>query len=473
MSKKKKTIDEVLKEIIVGEKEHPYRLPDNWVWVKFDSVIKTSRNQATAIKQKDYEEEGIIPVIDQGKRLISGFTNNENYLYTGELPIIVFGDHTKCFKWIDFKFAQGADGTKLLKPLEKLYPKYFYYIFKLVNLPDKGYSRHFKYLRDITLPIPPLNEQKRVVEKLDELLQKIEDAKQLIEEAKETFELRRAAILDKAFRGELTRKWRRNNYGELEDNYKKKNISNNNYINLDDETYVNVLHEIPESWNWIPLKQFESKEQLVLTGPFGTTLSKKDFTSEGVPVLTIGCLTDNGISLNKANYVSEEKANQLKRYRLRKGDILFSRMATVGRASLVDETFENALINYHIMRLRLPQDLNIEYFLQVVKGASSTKRYLKNVNHGATRDGINTKQLLDLPIPYPSLAEQKQIVEQISVLFDKENVVSEELEKNKIILDNLQQTILSKAFRGELGTNEPSEESAIELLKEVLQEQVK
>jgi len=84
-----------------------------------------------------------------------------------------------------------------------------------------------------------------------------------------------------------------------------------------------------------------------LTGPFGTALSKNDFIPDGVPVLTIGCLTEDGISLEKANYVSEEKAKELEKYKIRNGDILFSRMATVGRASKVDENHENSLVNYH------------------------------------------------------------------------------------------------------------------------------
>jgi len=124
------------------------------------------------------------------------------------------------------------------------------------------------------------------------------------------------------------------------------------------------------------------------------------------------------------------------------------------------------------MRLRLPQELNIDYFLHVVKGSTSTKRYLDSINRGATRDGINTKGLLNLPIPYPSLIEQKKIVEIVSSIISSENLVIEKLHENEFILESLKQSILSKAFRGDLGTNDSSEESIVEYLKVSLQAQL-
>ena len=120
------------------------------------------------------------------------------------------------------------------------------------------------------------------------------------------------------------------------------------------------LPPLPDGWSWATVADVgATSDQAVLTGPFGTSLGPDDFvpeTASAVPVLTIGCLREAGIDLRKASFVTPAKATELERYRLRAGDILFSRMATVGRAGLVKAAQEAALFNYHIMRLRLRDD---------------------------------------------------------------------------------------------------------------------
>src|SRR5262249_2123919 len=135
-------------------------------------------------------------------------------------------------------------------------------------------------------------------------------------------------------------------------------------------------------------------EQPVLTGPFGSMLGREDFVSTGVPLLTIGCLTDSGVTLDKAFYITHEKAVQLERYQVVQGDVLFSRSASVGRAGLVSKALEGSVINYHLMRLRLESSIiDPRLFIYYVRGSSIVSAYLREVNHGATRDGINTTDL--------------------------------------------------------------------------------
>ncbi|HMA91367.1 MAG TPA: hypothetical protein VKP30_01725, partial [Polyangiaceae bacterium] len=112
--------------------------------------------------------------------------------------------------------------------------------------------------------------------------------------------------------------------------------------------------ELPEGWKLLAVSDLaRPDEQPVLTGPFGTSMGSSDFTTSGCPVLTIGCLTDAGVRTDKAVFVHSKKARELERYRLTAGDLLFSRMASVGRAGIVPESLHGALFNYHIMRLRL------------------------------------------------------------------------------------------------------------------------
>ena len=119
-----------------------------------------------------------------------------------------------------------------------------------------------------------------------------------------------------------------------------------------------VLPSLPDGWAWANVGQLaQAKEQPVLTGPFGSNLGREDFVPAGIPLLTIGCLTEAGITLNKAFYISTEKAAELDRYRVRTGDLLFSRSASVGRAGIVSAAFDGSIINYHLMRLRLEADI--------------------------------------------------------------------------------------------------------------------
>ena len=114
---------------------------------------------------------GKYPIIDQSSNFISGYSSNKNILINIKKPVIIFGDHTRCFKFVDFDFIAGADGIKILEPKEFFNEKLFYYFCLSLNIPNRGYSRHYKFLTKIKMRIPPIEEQKRIVEKLDGLME--------------------------------------------------------------------------------------------------------------------------------------------------------------------------------------------------------------------------------------------------------------------------------------------------------------
>ena len=121
----------------------------------FLNIFKDSTSQYFKIKKEEYLPEGKYPIIDQGQTYIGGYTNDENLISSENLPVIVFGDHTKVFKYVDFPFAIGADGVKVLTLKDELYnAQYYFHFLKGIQLIDAGYSRHFKYLKDKKLPVP-------------------------------------------------------------------------------------------------------------------------------------------------------------------------------------------------------------------------------------------------------------------------------------------------------------------------------
>lgn len=243
------------------------------------------------------------------------------------------------------------------------------------------------------------------------------------------------------------------------------------------------LPDVPDGWTWTTVADVGStSDQAVLTGPFGTSLGPNDFivnTGAAVPVLTIGSLREAGIDLGKATFVSPEKATELQRYRLRAGDILFSRMATVGRAGFVRKTHEGSLFNYHLMRLRLRDDVvDPEFFIYYVRGSDVVRAYVRSVNHGMTRDGINTEQLLSLPLPLAPRDQQQRIVEAIEDLLSRVDAASTSLARAQVKLKAYRASVLKAVVEGRLVPTEAelarregrSYEAADVLLERILTE---
>lgn len=141
-------------------------MKQGWERKKFEDCIgKIPKPQQ--LKTSDYKLEGRFPIVSQESSIISGYTDFEDYVYRVPKPIVVFGDHTRVLKYVDFDFVVGADGVKILVPTNDIVSKYFYYFLIWYNVPSLGYSRHYKLLKEISIPVPPLPIQERIVEELD------------------------------------------------------------------------------------------------------------------------------------------------------------------------------------------------------------------------------------------------------------------------------------------------------------------
>ena len=178
-------------------------LPDGWVWTTVKSTIKKVSLGGKKLKQKDYEEVGKLPVIDQGLSFIGGYTNREELKVECQLPIVVFGDHTKAFKYVDFDFVAGADGIKVMQPQEMYDPKLFYYFVQATSLPEKGYARHFQFLEKALIPLPPLPEQQAIVSEVESRLSVADEVEKTVTAEMKRAEQLRQSILKKAFSGKL------------------------------------------------------------------------------------------------------------------------------------------------------------------------------------------------------------------------------------------------------------------------------
>lgn len=168
----------------------------------FEAILEDVSGGNRKVQKGDYLASGKFPIIDQGQQFIGGFTDSEDDLVQGEGPWIVFGDHTRALKYVDFPFCMGADGVKVLKArcAKASDTKFLYHFLQAQELPDAGYSRHFKFLKRLQISLPPLDEQRRIaaiLDKADALRRKRKRAIELLEDLKHSIFLEMFGAVDR------------------------------------------------------------------------------------------------------------------------------------------------------------------------------------------------------------------------------------------------------------------------------------
>lgn len=155
----------LMQQLLTGKKrlldKNGVRFSGEWESCLFNEAFKIKNKKSSQIKLSDYVESGPIPIVDQSQKLIAGYCNSKDYY--SDVPVIVFGDHTRCIKWIDFIFCPGADGTQVLNTKEDLDKKFGYYLLCNTDIPNLGYSRHMRELKEKKFKISlSLEEQQKI-----------------------------------------------------------------------------------------------------------------------------------------------------------------------------------------------------------------------------------------------------------------------------------------------------------------------
>lgn len=424
------TPEERLQAALVPDWEWPYKLPENWCWLKLVESFDNHTDSKKKIKQKDYLEKGKLAVVDQGQELIGGYTNDVEKSYSGALPIVIFGDHTRCIKFVDFPFAQGADGVKVLRPKPFYLPKAFYYALQSVNIPNLGYRRHFPLFNKFSIPLPPFAEQQRIVDRIESLFAKLDESKEKAQAVVDSFGTRKAAILHKAFTGELTKKWRKS-----------------------------------ANTRWV----YKKIKDCCKLGSGGTPSRKvPDFYKGDIPWIKTGEIEWNDI------YDTEEKITQSaidnSSARCYKPGVVLVAMygmgVTRGKASIlrVQAATNQAVCVLEPQSALLYNRYLLYYFM---------RNYwdIREKAVGGNQLNLSLTIIKELNIEIPPIDEQVEIVKILDDLFAKEQQTKEAAEAVLDQIDLMKKSILARAFRGELGTNDPSEESAVELLRQVIEQE--
>ena len=406
------------------------KLKGNWLKLGFEETLDKT-GSFTKLKSKEYFDEGDYPVIDQGDSFISGYVNDEKLLYKGELPVVIFGDHTRVVKYIDFEFATGADGTKVLKPFSVFDSMFFYYYMKSLKIPSLGYSRHFKILKQVSVPLPPLKEQQRIVAKLDTLFTHLEVLNTRLANIPKLLKNFKQAVLTQAVMGKLTEEWR-------------------------------VGKELDE-WEEKALQDITTKIGSGSTPRGGS----ENYKEEGIPLVRSMNIHFNGIKLKGLAFIDEVQAERLKNVIIEENDILLNITgASIGRVCIAEEDVIGGRVNQHVTIIRLSECHSSEY-INMYLASSIIQNYIFNENYGVTRQALTKTQTQNLEINLPPQEEQTEIVKRVENLFTKADKIEAQYKILKAKTESLPQAILAKAFKGELVEQLDTDGSAKELLAEI------
>jgi type I restriction enzyme S subunit len=377
--------------------------------------------------------------------------------------------------------------------------RFWYYRLKSLRLAElnratalPGLNRQDAY--DLEITLPPLAEQRRIAAKIEASQVRSQEVRKALAEVESLIEQFRQSVLAAAFRGDLTANWRaahpniesasellhciraerRRHWGQAElGKYEARGQKPpKNWQDKYEEPEPvddSDLPELPDGWCWIRVAELASDlPRAIQSGPFGSNLLHSEFQNTGILAIGIDNVHRDGFSLGQQHRISREKYEELKQYTARSLDVLVTVMATVGRCCLVPADLETAIITKHVYRIILEQRLINPHFLVLgFQGAVGVLKQLAKAIRGQTRPGINGEILKSLAIPVPPRQEQDVICEAGYSQIAGVNNISQLISKTTDALDHLDQSILAKAFHGELVPQDPNDEPASALLARI------
>ena len=460
MAKKKQielTIEEKLQNALVPKEEQPYKIPNNWCWVRLGNItqIKGGKRipkgtsllkentgykyiRVTDMKNGTVLNDDIHYISKDIYNKISNYTISKNDIYItcagtiGRVGIIpVEFDGANLTENADKIIIKHINKNLLVKVLSSyIVQKQIQEVITTGCQPKLA----IKKIEQLKIPLPPLNEQQRIVNIIESLFAKLDRAKELIENTLAQFEQNKMAILHKAFTGELTAKWRKENNIDL------------------------------SSWEIVSIKDIgEVKGGKRL--PKGEMLVNEN---TGHPYIKAGNLKNGTVAFNDLQYLKPQVYEKIKKYIVKENDVYITIVgACIGDVGIIPKEVNGANLTENAAKIT-----NLKCnakFLSIQLSISSVQKQIKGKIASATLGKLSLQNIKNIQIKMPTIEEQQEIVNILDKLLAKYNKIKN-LEQQLEKIELLKKAILAKAFRGELGTNNPDEESAENLLKEILAE---
>lgn len=446
------TLEERLQAALVPDWEQPYKVPENWCWTQLGTYIDfatdyVANGSFASLKQNvAYYKEENYAILVKTQDFSNSFTEDLTYtdkhgydflkksvLYGGELILSNIGSIGKVFRvpQLNKPMTLAPNSIMIKCRRETDYDLLYYYLLspfgteQLYSITTGTAVKKFNKtdLKTIYLPLPPLPEQQRIVDRIESLFAKLDEAKQKAQDALDSFETRKAAILHKAFTGELTARWRKE-HGVGMESWAKKRFDEVATIKsnlVDPATFPDFPHIAPDN------------------------IEKKT----GV-LLEYNTVSEDGVTSGK--------------HRFYPGQILYSKIRPyLSKVVVVDF---DGLCSADMYPIEAKGNTKCLWYYML------SEEFLEQASTAGSRSvlpKINQKELSALTVVLPTLSdEQTEIVRILDDLFAKEQQAKETAEAVLEQIDLIKKAILARAFRGELGTNDPTEESAVELVRNII-----
>ncbi len=359
-------------------------LPPTWASVPVDEVCNFV-SVKYKVQKKNYLKGGRLPVVDQGSDLVGGYTEDTSLAIDTDFPVVVFGDHTRALKYIDFAFAAGADGIKVLRPNEYFQPRLFYRFLQAIQLPDKGYARHFQYLRSSQIALPPLNEQKRIAEKLDAVLARVDACRERLDRMPAILKRFRQAVVSAAVTGKLTEDWCSQQPPQVDD-----------------------------SPSWRTTLADLCLERRVIT--YGV-IKLGEETPHGVPCLRTSNVRWLRIDTTGLKRIAPTLSAEYARTILDGSEVLVNVRGTLGGVAVATADMQGWNVSREVAVIPVDPAKADSNFLALLIASDRSQRWLSKVEKGVAYIGINIEDLRTLPVELPALHEQREIVRRVEALF--------------------------------------------------------
>lgn len=435
MAKKQETLtpEERLQAALVPESEQPYQVPGNWCWTRIGDILRlqAGKNISASKISKSRSQEASFPCF--GGNGVRGYV--ERYNHDGEFPIIGRqGALCGNVNWASGKFY-ATEHAVVVECSSNISKRWAYHILFSMNLNQYATATaqpglSVAVINQVPIALPPVPEQQRIVDRIESLFAKLDEARQKAQDALDSFETRKAAILHKAFTGELTAQWRK-------------------------EHGVGM-----ESWRTVTFKD------VCLKVTDGTHHSPVNTPTGEYMYVTAKNIKETGIDLTNITFVSKDVHDEIySRCDVQYGDVLYIKDgATTGIATVntIDEPF--SLLS-SVAVLRPDKKQIIAKYMVYNLNSSKTKAMMINNMSGNAITRLTLSKIKTATITVCLLDEQAVIVGILDDILAKEQQAKEAAEGVLEQIDLIKKAILARAFRGELDTNDPSEESAVELLK--------
>lgn len=357
-----------------------------WISHSFNEVILDDTKSGTKIKKENYLNKGQYPVIDQGQELIAGYQNEDNGLYK-DIPAIIFGDHTRIIKYIDFPFFLGADGVKILKAKNKdINYKYLYYFFLKNEVPNTGYNRHFKWLKEFNIPLPPLETQKQIAKTLDA--------------ASELLSMRKQQL------------------AELD------NLIKSVFYDMFGDPVINE-----KGW------QIKGLKDVCLKITDGTHDTPKR-VPDGVLFITGKNIRPFSIDLSNIEYITQEDHEIIyKRCNPQVGDILYTNIGVnYGTAAKCTLGFEFSMKNVALLKINrnIVDSSYIECMLNYLRS-----NIISQNQTGGAQSFMGLSTINNIRIPIPRLDLQSQFNNIVTKIEEQKSLVKKSIEESQLLFDSL------------------------------------